>query len=82
MLKELVIPVKIKRRSLSVRIKILEGEIPMLTGRKTMEDFIMKLDFENKVTKIRWGCEMIHYNYNMDEGGHIKMKLFDKEKRS
>ena len=25
---------------------------------------------------------MIHYNYNGDEGGHIKMKLFNKEKRS
>ena len=67
-LKELVIPVKIKGRNLSVRIKMLEGEIPLLIGRKTMEDWNMKLDFENKVTKIKWGNEMIHYNYNMMKG--------------
>ena len=60
--KELVIPVKIKGRNLSVRIKMLEGEIPLLIGRKTMEDWNMKLDFENKDAKIRWGNEMIHYD--------------------
>ena len=74
--------VKIKGRNLRVRIKMLEGEIPLLIEGKTMEDWNMKLDFENQVAKIRWGKEMIHYNYNVDEGGNIKMKLFEKEKRS
>ena len=65
-LKKLVIPVKIKGRNLSVRIKMLEGEIPLLIGRKTMEAWNMKLDFENQVAKIRWCDEMIHYSYNVD----------------
>ena len=77
-LKELVIPVKIKGRDLGVRRKTLEGEIPMLIGRKTIEDWNMKLDFENKI-KIRWGNEMIHYK--VDGRRHIKMKLFNKEER-
>ena len=46
-----------------------------------MEDWNMKLEFENKIAKIKWGNEMIHYDYIVDGGGHIKMKLFDKEKR-
>ena len=33
-LKELVIPVKIKERNLSVRIKMLGGEIPLLIEEK------------------------------------------------
>ena len=45
-LKELVILIKIKGRNLSVRIKMLGGEIPLLIGRKTMEDWNMNLDFE------------------------------------
>ena len=81
-MKELVILVKIKGRNLSVRIKILEGEIPLLIGRETMEDWNMKLDFKNQVAKIRWGNEMIHYSYNVGEGCSIKMKLFEKERRS
>ena len=50
-LKELVILVKIKGRNLSVRIKILEGEIPLLIGRKTMEDWNMKLDSDTLYLK-------------------------------
>ena len=46
--------VKIKGRNLRVRIKMLEGEIPLLIEGKTMEDWNMKLDFENQVAKIRW----------------------------
>ena len=80
-LKELVILVKIKGKDLRVRIKMLEGEIPLLIGRKTMEDWNTNLDFENTTVKIKWGNEMIQYDYIVDGVGHIKMKLFDKEKR-
>ena len=38
-----------------------------------MEDWNMKLDFENKVAKIRWGNEMKHYNYNENEREHKKV---------
>ena len=46
-LKELVILIKIKGRNLSVRIKMLGGEITLLIGRKTTEDWNVKLDFDN-----------------------------------
>ena len=80
-LKEIMLPVKIQGKKIPVKMKMLEGEIPLLIGRKTIEDWKMEMDFENKVAKMKWGNEVIKYDYKLDEGGHIKIKLSERENR-
>ena len=41
----------------------------------------MEMNFENKVAKMKWGNEVIKYDYKLDEGGHIKIKLSERENR-
>ena len=60
---------------------MLEGEIPLLILRKTIEEWKIEVYFENKVAKMKWGKEVIKYDYKVDEEGHIKMKLFENENR-
>ena len=57
----------------------MDGEVPFLIGRKTTEDWKMKMDFGRRVARIRVGTEEVPLEYEVDRGGHIILRLF-KEK--
>ena len=44
MIKELELPMTIRERKIWVKMKMLNGDIPLLIGRKTIEDWKMKMD--------------------------------------
>ena len=65
--KELELPVTIRGRMIWVKIKMLDGDVPFLIGRKTIEDWNMKMDFG----RIRLGTKEVPFEYEVKRGGHI-----------
>ena len=41
------------RKKIPVKMKMLDGEIPLLIGRKTIKDWKMEMDFEKKVARMK-----------------------------
>ena len=80
-IKELKLPVKIGGRIIWIKVKMLEGDVPLLIGRETMEEWKMKIDFDKQKASINEGKEVININYRVNEGGNIILNLFYTERK-
>ena len=79
MIKELELPVTIRGRKIWIKIKMLDGNVPFLIGRKTI-DWKIKMDFGRRVARIRVGTE-VTLEYEVDRGGYIILRLFEKKEK-
>ena len=79
-IKELELPVTIRGRKIWIKIKMLDGNVPFLIGRKTI-DWKIKMDFGRRVARIRVGTE-VTLEYEVDRGGYIILRLFEKKEKA
>ena len=69
--KELELLVTIRGRKIWVKIKMLDSHVPFLIGRKTIEDWNMKMDFGRRVAQIRVGTKEVPFEYEVSKLGKI-----------
>ena len=71
--RELELPVWISRKKVYIRTYVVDGEVPWLIGRTTMQNLRMKLDLEREEVEIVDIKETV--KLRVDNSGHLRIKL-------